>query len=126
MYERKEICKDGVFYEFARSACGAVRLQQSAWALDDTSYNFSLTFSEGNRTVVPKDVYREVNDLEPTVIGDTVRQGFSAVSAVVPLIVLWMTRPYRIRICLWPGMEKGYVSLEDADVRTVIGSIRIK
>ena len=120
MYERKEICKDGVFYEFARSACGAVRLQQSAWALDDTSYNFSLTFSEGNRTVVPKDVYREVNDLEP------VRQGFSAVSAGVPLIVLWMTRPYRIRICLWPDMGKGYVSLEDADVRTVIGSIRIK
>ena len=94
--------------------------------LDDTSYNFSLTFSEGNRTVVPKDVYREVNDLEPTVIGDTVRQGFSAVSAGVPLIVLWMTRPYRIRICLWPDMGKGYVSLEDADVRTVIGSIRIK
>lgn len=126
MYERKEICKDGVFYEFARSACGAVRLQQSAWALDDTSYNFSLTFSEGNRTVVPKDVYREVNDLEPTVIGDTVRQGFSAVSAGVPLIVLWMTRLYRIRICLWPDMGKGSVSLKDADVRTVIGSIRIK
>ncbi len=187
MYERKEICKDGVFYEFARSACGAVRLQQSAWALDgipvsdicevsvtcghmnrcygycfrirrkngawlfdaecfahnreeetvfedravnggdieelpgilerndgiaysenykkpikipfrvldDTSYNFSPTFSEGNR-------------------------------AGVPLIVLWMTRLYRIRICFWPDMGKGYVSLEDADVRTVIGSIRIK
>lgn len=94
--------------------------------LDDTSYNFSPTFSEGNRTVVPKDVYREVNDLEPTVIGDTVWQGFSAVSAGVPLIVLWMTRPCRIRICFWPDMGKGSVSLEDADVRTVIGSIRIK
>lgn len=92
-----------------------------------TTPGVQINYTEdGSRMVVPKDVYREVNDLDPTVIGDTVWQGFSAVSAGVPLIILWMTRPYRIQICLWPEMEKGSVSLEDADVKTIIGSIRIK
>ena len=92
-----------------------------------TTPGLQMNYMESDRLMtVPKDVYHDVKDLDPIVIGDTVWQGFSAVSADVPLIVLWTTKPHQIQIVIWPNMEKGTVSLEEADVQMIIRSIKIK
>ena len=41
-------------------------------------------------------------------------------------IVLWITKPHQIQIFLYPNMERGSVSLEEADVQMIISSIKTK
>lgn len=92
-----------------------------------TTPGLQINYTESGSTMtVLKNIYQDVKDLEPVAIGDAVWQGFSAVSAGVPLTVLWITEPHQIQLFIWPQMEKGSVSLEDADVQKIIGSIKIK
>lgn len=100
-------------------------------ALDDFDQfltpGIQINYTENGRMMlIVKDVYQDVRDLAPIIIGDTAWQGFSAVSAGYPLIVLWVTHPHQIQVFIWPEMEKGSVSLEDDDVRMIIGSISVK
>ena len=92
-----------------------------------TTPGLQINYMESDRPMtVLKDIYRDVKDLAPIMIGDAVWQGFSSVSADVPLIVLWMTKPHQIQIFIWPDMEKGSILLEEADVQMIISSIKIK
>lgn len=86
-----------------------------------------INYTESDRPMtVLKDFYHDVKDLDPIMIGDAVWQGILAVNANVPLIVLWITKPHQIQIFLWPNMERGSVSLEEADVQMIISSIKTK
>ena len=92
-----------------------------------TTPGLQINYMESDsRMIVLKDIYHDVKDLDSIMVGDAVWQGFSAVIADVPLIVLWITEPYQIQIFIWPNMEKGSVSLEEADVQMIISSIKIK
>ena len=86
-----------------------------------------INYTESDRPMtVLKDFYHDVKDLDPIMIGDAVWQGILAVNANVPLIVLWITKPHQIQIFLYPNMERGSVSLEEADVQMIISSIKTK
>lgn len=93
--------------------------------LNTPGLQINYTESDRHMTVL-KDIYDDVKDLNPLMIGDIVWQGFSAVSSDVPMTVLWATEPHQIQIFIWTDMEKGSVLLEDSDVQTIIGSIKIK
>ena len=93
--------------------------------LNTPGLQINYTESDSHMTVL-KDVYNDVKDLNPVMLGNIVWQGFSAVSLDVPLTVLWAKEPHQIQIFILTDMEKGSVLLEDTDVQTIISSIKIK
>lgn len=93
--------------------------------LNTPGLQINYTESDSHMTVL-KDIYNDVKDLNPVMLGDIVWQGFSAVSLDVPLTVLWAKEPHQIQIFILTDMEKGSVLLEDTDVQTIISSIKIK
>lgn len=72
-----------------------------------------------------KDLYENGIDLAPTKYGELTWNGFTADSAGYPIAILWAENGnIQYQMSFYLGASGGTISLEDADVKTIIESIK--
>ncbi len=72
-----------------------------------------------------KDWYDDGTNLEPLKLDNYTWQGFSAISSNYPVTILWTNDSDQMEILIFTEMDKGKVSLDDADVRAILSSIAV-
>ena len=73
------------------------------------------------------DYYEDVVDLGTVKIGSWTWKGFTGTSSGYPIAQLWTgdNDGDQFMISIWTEMDKGKISLDDADVKAIIESIKV-
>ena len=82
--------------------------------------------TEESMTIPSSEWYDNTNDLEPMTIGDKTWNGFTAESMETPMAILWTGEEgeHQYQVTLWLKMSDSSINISDADVQTIIGSIK--
>lgn len=71
-----------------------------------------------------RDVYENVEDVEPVTIGDYTWEGFSGTSLDTPITLLsTVSGDNQFQVIMCTKMSEGEISLDDADVQAILASI---
>lgn len=73
-----------------------------------------------------KDHYPDRKERQPVTTGPYTWERFSTVANDHPLTVLTVKEPHQIQVAVWEDVEKQKISLEDADLKAILASIKIK
>ena len=78
-----------------------------------------------------KNSFKELKDIQPVTLGKNTWKGYTGVqargSSSIPLVYIWTAvGDANIAITLWTEMGDKKISLDDADVKAIIGSITIE
>ena len=69
--------------------------------------------------------YDDAADLEPIELDNYTWNGFTAVSMDYPMAILWAEDgDHQFQVSVWLEMDNGAITLEDADLLAMLGSIR--
>lgn len=98
---------------------------QSDWDLLTHPYIQIIYYGPDSTMMTPaKDFYDEAKDLEPITAGEYTWNGFTGKSFDYPIAVLWTEDgDHQYQANIWLKMEKGEISVNDADVQAILASV---